>query len=243
MKYVNALVTLMFTIIANSTHADGSNKPIIIIELFTSQGCYACPAADKILSTLANQEDILAFGLHVDYWDYLGWKDTFAVAKFGERQAKYNMHITNRARHVTPQMVFNGVAEVAGGVGEAKLLINENLNNMRKNKELVSIEIKRNKKIVNLMLVSSLKNLGFLDINLIKYFPRKTVQIKRGENSGKTIEYINVVKSLKTVAGWDSRNLGEIEFELPTDGQYAVIIQGKNYGPIYIARKIPKFLN
>ena len=182
MKYVNALVMLMFTVIANSTHADGSNKPIIVVELFTSQGCYACPAADKLLSTLANQEDILAFGLHVDYWDYLGWKDTFAISKFSERQAKYNMHITNRARRVTPQMIFNGVAEVAGGVGEAELLINENLNSMRKNKELVSIEVKRNKEIVNLMLVSSQKNLGFLDINLIRYFPQKTVQIKHGEN-------------------------------------------------------------
>ena len=91
------------------------------------------------------------------------------------------------------------------------------------------------------MLVSSQKNLGFLDINLIRYFPRKTVQIKYGENTGKTIEYINIVKSLETVARWDSGKLGEIEFKLPTNGQYAVIIQGKNYGPIYIARRVPKF--
>jgi hypothetical protein len=60
-----------------------------VVELYTSQGCSSCPAADALLAQLASRGEVVALSLSVDYWDYLGWRDTLASAKFTERQRAY----------------------------------------------------------------------------------------------------------------------------------------------------------
>jgi hypothetical protein len=242
MKHVTALAAFTLAT-ANMAHADTTTKPLIVVELFTSQGCYSCPPADKILTQLAGQDDVLALGLHVDYWDYLGWKDTFAISKFGERQSSYNAQIIKRSRRVTPQMIFNGVAEVAGGVGKSALMIDQNVKALRGKKEHAKIDLDRNGKTVTMNLWSDYKNLGLAEINLVEYSPSEVVKIKRGENAGKSIEYTNIVKSFDTVAKWDTRKKVKVSFDLPNNGHYAVVVQGKQYGPVYVARKIPSLSN
>src|SRR5882757_4562677 len=88
-------------------------EPRAVIELFTSQGCSSCPAADKLLGELAQDPSLLTMSLAVDYWDYLGWKDTLAVHGHSVRQQAYADVRGDRERY-TPQVVINGVAQVLG---------------------------------------------------------------------------------------------------------------------------------
>ena len=82
----------------------------VVVELFTSQGCSSCPPADKMLHALAKRDDVIALALHVDYWDYIGWKDQFAQAKFTKRQRNYAA-LGNRRSIYTPQMIVMQMAQ------------------------------------------------------------------------------------------------------------------------------------
>ena len=85
----------------------GDGKSPIVVELFTSQGCSSCPPAEAYLGELAKRSDVLALELHVDYWDYIGWKDPFADRNNVERQRLYGGKLGSRYVY-TPQMVING---------------------------------------------------------------------------------------------------------------------------------------
>jgi len=87
--------------------------PKAVVELFTSQGCSSCPPADARLAELARRPDVIALTLPVDYWDYLGWKDTLAQPEFSVRQRAYSHGRGDRAVF-TPQMVVNGMAACVG---------------------------------------------------------------------------------------------------------------------------------
>ena len=226
-----------------SANAEGSNgatgEKLILVELFTSQGCYSCPPADKLLEQMTEMEGILPLSLHVDYWDYLGWKDDFAIAKFGERQASYNAQIIKRGRRVTPQMIFNGIAEVAGGVGRSVDRINMTLDALQEHQEMADISIERDDRQVVVSLSTDERGLGPADISLVQYTPAITVKIDRGENAGKTLTYHNVVRSLEIVDRWDTRRDKTLEVTLPeTDDAFAVIVQGRRFGPVFVARNL-----
>ena len=242
MKHVTTL-TAMTIMAASMVQAETRSKPLVVVELFTSQGCYSCPPADEILAKLAKDDDVLALSMHVDYWDYLGWKDKFAIAKFGERQSSYNAQIINRSRRVTPQMIFNGVAEVAGGMGKSEKQIHNNVESMRNWKEGASLDISRDGQKITMTLQAKVQNMGRAEVSLVQYTPSDVVRIERGENAGKTIDYINTVRSFDTIAKWDTRKPTKITATLKGTGQYAVIVQGKRYGPIIVARRVPVLSN
>src|SRR5262249_38071684 len=102
---------------AEELKADGQSQAGVarraVVELFTSQGCSSCPAADALLKRLADRDDLVALSLSVDYWDYLGWRDTLASPKFAERQRAYARARGDGAIY-TPQAVVNGMAHVNG---------------------------------------------------------------------------------------------------------------------------------
>src|SRR6516164_8888474 len=88
-------------------------EPRAVVELFTSQGCSACPPADKVIGELARDPTVIALSMPIDYWDYLGWKDTLADSRFTARQRSYSRM---RGEHeiYTPQVVVNGAAHTLG---------------------------------------------------------------------------------------------------------------------------------
>ena len=88
-------------------------NPKAVVELFTSQGCSSCPPADALLTSLAEREDVVALAYHVDYWDYIGWEDTFGAKDFSDRQRGYAKS-WGSTRIFTPQMVVNGGEGVVG---------------------------------------------------------------------------------------------------------------------------------
>src|SRR3954454_10513973 len=100
MRNLLTAAVLLFGIVV--AHAE--ERPVVV-ELFTSQGCNSCPPADAYLGELAARSDVLALGLHVDYWDYIGWKDPFAQRAYTERQRHYSRALNQRFVY-TPQMVI-----------------------------------------------------------------------------------------------------------------------------------------
>ncbi|MBS1920860.1 MAG: DUF1223 domain-containing protein [Bacteroidetes bacterium] len=212
-------------------------KGFAVIELFTSEGCSSCPSADEALGEIQNEyknKNVLVLGFHVDYWDHLGWKDAFSSPEFTERQ-KYYSSIFNLSSIYTPQAVINGQYEFVGS---------------DKNKivDLVEEQLKsRPSKIINLLASESIK--GDVDVKfsvnerasskdqlILLLIERAAVtNVKRGENNGRTLYHINIVRKIS------SRQVSageQIEsFNLPSDlskgnAFIASFLQNKKTGAI-----------
>ena len=108
-----SLATAALILMAASRAVQAEGAAPVVLELYTSQGCSSCPAADALLEELADQPGLLPLALHVDYWDYIGWADTFAHPGFTERQKAYARAAGERMIY-TPQMIVGGVARVEG---------------------------------------------------------------------------------------------------------------------------------
>ncbi len=121
MRCVIALVALLLAVPA--AQAQSPDRPIVV-ELFTSQGCNSCPPADEFLRELSARRDVLALEFHVDYWDYIGWRDPFAQRHFTDRQRAYSRAMEQRYVY-TPQMVIDGRFQEVGSDREAVLRLIE----------------------------------------------------------------------------------------------------------------------
>jgi hypothetical protein len=162
----------------------------VVIELFTSQGCSSCPAADKLLGELAENKRFVALSLPVDYWDYLGWHDTLAKSAYSQRQRGYS---ESRGGHevFTPQVVVNGTAQVVGS-----------------DRRVIEIAAEEAAKAGSVP-VTLVRKGSTVEVNvgagenapaavwLLAVAQAKRVAIGRGENHGKTITYHNVVRGWK----------------------------------------------
>jgi len=188
-----------------------NDKSFIIIELFTSQGCSSCPAADKLLSNLmASNDRILALSFHVSYWNYLGWKDPYSKEEFTNRQRKYS-RVMGLSRVYTPQMIINGQDEFVGSnkkYAEQSLKEALSKNTLHKIKLSLNIEGKSIKGQYTLAGSTS----GYM-INLALVERDVSNIVPRGENSGRTLHHDNVVRSFKTI---EAHNTGEVSINLPS---------------------------
>src|SRR5947207_8770050 len=108
-RWSGALGVCAIIAVIRPAHAD----PRAVVELFTSQGCSSCPPADRILGELAKDPSVIAVSMPIDYWDYLGWKDTLADSRFSARQKAYSQMRGDREVY-TPQVVINGSLHVVG---------------------------------------------------------------------------------------------------------------------------------
>ncbi len=231
-RYASAFASILAATAAFSGAAVAQSQ-VVVVEMFTSQGCSSCPPADAIFSELAKQDDVIALGLHVHYWDYLGWKDNFAQEKFAMRQEYLNMNIPSRYRRVTPQMIFNGQAQVAG----ARIsMIQHELQAIRAQKPLAEIDMAARGNQLELRLVSLSAQTKPSDIHLVHYIKKAIVPIESGENRGRTVSYANIVSSWETVGQWNGTAPLSLRYTLKRDEPFAVIVQEKNFGPIYTAR-------
>lgn len=178
-----------------------SNTPMVL-ELYTSQGCSSCPPADRLLAKLAHQPGVYAMSLPVDYWDYIGWKDTFASPKFSARQRNY-ANVRNDRRVYTPQVLVNGLTHA---VGSNLLAIRYAARNARGVQGAMSVamkvETKAGKVICNIGAAKSgtPKKAGLW---LFRLLGSREVAIGRGENHGVKVRYTNIVRSIEKVGAWD----------------------------------------
>lgn len=190
-----------------SAAADGADN-VVMVELFTSQGCSRCPPADEYLAELADRKDVLALALHVDYWDYLGWNDTFAKAEHTLRQADYRDKLDNRVLF-TPQMIIDGAVSVPA-IGRA--VVEDAITSAAKAPDEAGIAIARDAGMLEAEITGGDAQRSST-IWVASYDQEATVEIPRGENAGLTVIYRNIVEKLMKVGPW--RGDGPRRFPLP----------------------------
>ena len=172
-------------------------EPKAVVELFTSQGCSSCPPADSYLGELVDRDDVIALSVHVDYWDYIGWKDTFGSPDNSLRQRAYAIERGDR-RVYTPQMVINGGEHY---VGSNKRAVERGLKS-------ASLPLKINVSETNGAIHIEIDDASELTdrhttVRLVTYSSKVPVKIARGENHGRTITYHNIVRSMRPIGMWE----------------------------------------
>jgi hypothetical protein len=183
----------------------------VIVELFTSQGCSSCPPADKLINSLTNQKDIIPLAFHVDYWNYLGWKDPFSQPQFSERQRAYAAH-TGSGSVYTPQLIVNGQKEMVGSsAGKATSAIDEAIHSNNTATIELHIQNINDGKVSLSYSLPALSGKTMLHIALVQKYT--TTQILRGENQGKQLINNNVVTSFSTLIA--PQKQGSVEVNIP----------------------------
>jgi hypothetical protein len=209
--------------------AIADEAPLAVIELFTSQGCSSCPKADALLGQLAARKDVVALSFSVDYWDYLGWKDTLASSKFSERQKLYNKMLRDK-QPFTPQFIINGAAfvasdpartdaenykivgtGVAGSFGTMDDAISQGISQtnaaLLKTRVPLRITVEQDKLRIEAGGAADGGQTGEATLWLALIAKSVVVPIARGENRGKTVTYHNAVRELIPVGMWNGRPL------------------------------------
>ncbi|WP_298345976.1 DUF1223 domain-containing protein [uncultured Algibacter sp.] len=183
---------------------DKSN--IVVLELFTSQGCSSCPPADELLTEVNNKfsNNVIALSYHVDYWNYIGWKDPFSKKTFSDKQRAYSKKFKSSSIY-TPQLVINGREHF---VGSNKAIMYSKLDYYSKEKNNNNIRIS-NVKMENKNVNFSFQVNGAITkkhLRVILVIDKKITNVKRGENRNRVIENTNIVAKefyldLKTFTG------------------------------------------
>jgi hypothetical protein len=175
-------------------------EPRALLELFTSQGCSSCPAADKLLGELAGDPSLIALSLPIDYWDYLGWKDTLASPGDSARQRAY-AHVRGDRQVYTPQMVINGATHALGSDRPA---IERAMVQTGQKSGAMTLPVLLSKGAGGLKVqVDSAENEhGAAEVWLRPLAKAVQVEIGRGENNGRTITYHNVVRGWIKLGDW-----------------------------------------
>jgi hypothetical protein len=173
-------------------------EPRAVIELFTSQGCSSCPPADKLLGELAADPSLVAMSLPVDYWDYLGWKDTLALAGHSRREHAY-ARTRGDGQVYTPQVVVDGTVHV---LGSDRAAIERAIAQGRKNSALLSVPVTLAVADDNVSVDVPAGKESRSEVWLCPITKTVTVAIGRGENRGHTITYYNVVRRWLKLGDW-----------------------------------------
>jgi len=194
------LFLVLFALLAAAAAARGASRPVVL-ELFTSQSCSSCPPADALLADLATSEaDVLPLDFHVDYWNYLSWRDRFSLPAATQRQRTYAAALG--AEVYTPQLVIDGTAQAVGSdraaviaaVARARAAVaNEAPGTaptllLRDSNGRLAVEVGAGPSGGKLLLVG--------------FDPMHVTQIGAGENAGRTLTEVNVVRSLKELPAW-----------------------------------------
>jgi hypothetical protein len=190
----------------------GETREPIVVELFTSQGCSSCPQADAFVGELQSRHDVIALSFSIDYWDYIGWRDTLASHENTLRQQAYSKVLASRQIY-TPQMVIDGDEDVPGNQRDNALQIIEKCKH-EDIAERVPVGLKLVGDEIDVTLGAG-PHRG-ATVWLAHTLDSRTVNIGSGENRGRTITYHNVVRSFAAVGKWSGDALS---LRLPVKGQ------------------------
>lgn len=232
-----ALLALCVSITAAHAQTAPRRAPAVV-ELYTSQGCTQCPRANRLLGEFSREPDVLALTFAVSYWDYLGWRDTFAQAPFTDRQRDFSQRMRRRSLF-TPQLVFNGAREAsASDWDEARAILNETkaqpapLGAPR-------VELQRTPGgRIRVAIGQGLAPSEPADIWIMSYDPGPvTVYVASGENARRRISHYNLVRTISRVGRWDG---SAVYFQREhCSPQCAAIVQEQNGGRILAAGFTP----
>ncbi|WP_209595968.1 DUF1223 domain-containing protein [Jiella mangrovi] len=200
LRSCTAIFALLAAVFATSPQAVSGervkNRITHVLELFTSQGCSSCPPADELLAKFADQPDVLALSYHVDYWDYIGWRDTFGSGHNSERQRAYAKAFSNKMIY-TPQLVVNGLYDMVGShVGKIERMMKKT--QLPAGGTAVSVKIQRIGDSIHISVgpVQTPPGERKPMLVLVNFADSAEVKVDRGENQGK------VLVSTHPVRGW-----------------------------------------
>ena len=212
---------------------DAADDPVVV-ELFTAQGCAACADTGAFAADLAERPDVLVLTYPVDYWDYLGWRDTFAKPEFAERQRAYQASLELRGLY-TPQAVIDGRRE-AMAARPAEVI------------RAIAAEGDERPPAPDMLLLARTGQLAVgsgraprdgADVWLVRYDPDpEPVRVRRGENRGRSLEHANVVRELVRLGRWTGR---AIRMDLPAaeeEGLESVVLIQAADGGILAAHRL-----
>ena len=216
-------------------------EPPTLVELYTSQGCSSCPPADAYIGELARRDDVVALSLHVNYWDYIGWKDPFASDETTARQRRYGRRLA-RGMVYTPQMVIDGVIDAVGSDRAAV----ERAIAMARSQRRTRLDIGLARTDDDGLVVSlpGAHVEGTATVWLARYDSEHATPVRRGENAGRMVRNYNVVRDLRKIGAWTGAPL---DIRLPasvlTAGEggrdgCVVIVQADGFGPVLGVRKL-----
>ena len=223
-----ALMTLAMTVPVNA------QSNMVVVELYTSQGCSSCPPADALLTKLAKRNDVIALALHVDYWDYIGWPDKFADPAYTERQRSYAHALGNRMIY-TPQMIIGGATHV---VGSKVNDVFSQIDTERAMSSPISLKLSRNGGRISISASTTENRTKPMIVQLVRFEPSITTAITRGENAGRTIHYTNIVTSWDQIKNWDGAKPLNISVKASGADQIVVIIQTAGFGRVLAAAQL-----
>jgi len=189
--------------LAASIGSTAQAEPRAVIELFTSQGCSSCPPADKLIAEYSQDPSVIALSLAVDYWDYLGWKDTLALNGHSIRQRAYARARGDRQVY-TPQVVIDGAVHA---LGSDKAAIERAIRQIREQRSPLTLPVKMTQSGDTLTVSvpgSNGENLQ-AEIWLCPITKSVHVSIERGENTGHTFTYTNVVRRWIKLGDWSGK--------------------------------------
>ncbi|MFS4492286.1 DUF1223 domain-containing protein [Maribacter sp. 2308TA10-17] len=192
---------------------DATYDPVVVLELFTSQGCSSCPSADLLLQKVKKEyeDEVFALSYHVDYWNYIGWRDPFSKATYADKQREYNLKFRNRSNY-TPQLVINGKEHFVGS-SSSKMYEKIKTYKEKKSANLVRLEniaVDKNSISFKYDIQGNSKN---KIIRTLLVLDERTTQVKRGENRNRTLTNSNIVVVEKSFSLEDSN--GSMKISIP----------------------------
>ena len=234
MRKILAALGALWVLMPAVSLADGVHP--VVVELYTSQGCASCPPADALLAELKDREDLIALSLHVDYWDYLGWKDEMASPKFTKRQKDYARVAGSRSIY-TPQMIVGGTEPLVGY--KAMQLADAIAEKRAQSADVhLSLSLRGGK-----LSIAAEPQQGLprkMIVQLVRYHPGRDVNIRRGENAGRVITYTNIVNSWEQIGTWDGRKPLSLRAPISGEDQVVVIVQEQGPGEILAAARLER---
>ena len=201
----------------------GVSYPATVVELFTSQGCSSCPPANGLVRDISGTDELLTLSYSVDYWDYLGWKDTFGKPEFSSRQRDYGHHFQGQV--YTPQIVING-AKHASKFSKSEF----KKHSLTTDKAVLDVEV-----LADGIKVSAEGRAA--NLFAVIYTPGiQSIPVGKGENRGRTIKLANVVTSCSKIGGWKRGEKFSKKLDALSEGEaLAILAQESDGGPILAA--------
>ena len=202
----------------------GGDAPVVV-ELFTSQGCSSCPPADAYLGELAKEKNVIALAYHVDYWDYIGWKDPYALAEATARQRGYTEALGNRYLY-TPQMVVGGRRDATGSDrGTIAKLIGADEAAAAK----LPVIVKERSEDHYAVKIPASNVKGMATVWMVLYDKEHSTPVARGENGGRTLHEYNFVREFHKIGQYDGKATEiPVDMALTPEKGCAILLQADN---------------
>jgi len=238
-KITYTIISALLLAAGGSEGAMADEQVPVVLELFTSQGCSSCPAADALLQELAKDPGIVALSFHVHYWDSLGWRDPFSSAENTNRQNQYAKNL-NQNSVFTPQLIVGGTHSTTGNDKAGAIDAIAAAHRVTRPIPITFTPVGE-EHVLNV-------HIGAVDpgtlpssIFVVRYRRHASTEVPTGENAGRTLDSINNVMELSKYAAWENK---DVDFQLPIsqniDEGIAVFIQHDGQGRIISAQNFPK---